>query len=283
MHQSNDSHYIPMTSVKSGSGEEVRPGVYYYTNQIVNIIMVGSPGDGNWVLIDAGMPTSGKEILSVAEERFGKGIKPACILLTHGHFDHVGSLVHLLEAWNVPVYAHPEEFPFLTGMQAYPEPDASVTGGLLAKISSFYPNEPIDITPALLPLPIDGSVPGLPGWKYIHVPGHAPGQVAFFRESDALLISADAFITVRQDSFYKVLIQQKEINGPPVYLTTDWQAAWDSVRRLAALNPQVVISGHGKYMEGAELVTGLQELVTDFATVAIPDDGKFVKDKTAYH
>lgn len=278
MEQSKDNKYIPMTSVNSGKGREVGVDVYYYTDQIVNLVMVGMPNEGNWVLIDAGMPKSGKEIIEVARERFGDR-PPVAIVLTHGHFDHVGSIVDLLYEWNVPVYAHPFEVPFLTGEQAYPEPDTSVEGGMLAKISSIYPNEPINIREKLELLPPDGSVPHLPGWQWIHVPGHSPGQVAFFREEDRLLISGDAFITVRQDSFYKVLIQDKEVNGPPRYLTTDWDAAWESVKRLQVLNPQTVIPGHGSAMEGEELKEGLQELVQGFRELAIPDHGKFVKNK----
>lgn len=274
MQQSDDNKLIPMTSVDSHKGRTLRPGIFYYTNQIVNIIMIGEAEQGDWVLIDAGMPKSGKEIIEAANERFNR--PPVAILLTHGHFDHVGSIVDLIQEWQVPVYAHKLEFPFLTGQQAYPEPDASVEGGLLAKISSIYPNEPIDITEHLKPLPEDGSVPFLPGWKWLHVPGHAPGQVAFFRNEDRLLISADAFITVRQDSFYKVLLQKKEVNGPTRYLTTDWLAAKASVLELQALQPLAVIPGHGTAMEGEELAAGLKDLADHFEEVAVPSHGKFV-------
>jgi glyoxylase-like metal-dependent hydrolase (beta-lactamase superfamily II) len=277
IHQSEDNKFIPMTSVSSGKLREVRSGIAYYTNQIVNVIFVGTPE--HWVLIDAGMPKSGDELRLASEDRFGSDSKPAAIILTHGHFDHVGSIVHLINQWNVPVYAHPLEFPFLTGEQSYPEPDVTVEGGMLAKISAIYPNEPINIKQVLKSLPDDMTVPELPGWKWIHVPGHSPGQVAFFRESDQTLVSADAFITVKQDSMYKVLVQKKEVCGPPVYLTTDWEAAWDSVKRLYALQPQLVVPGHGTAMEGEELTKGLKTLVEDFETVAIPSHGKFVKDK----
>jgi glyoxylase-like metal-dependent hydrolase (beta-lactamase superfamily II) len=266
-----------MTSVNSGKGREIGNDVYYYTNQIVNLVMVGAPASSEWVLIDAGMPKSGREIIEEARERFGDKA-PSCILLTHGHFDHVGSIVDLIYEWNVPVYAHPQEFPFLTGKQAYPEPDTSVEGGMLAKISSIYPNEPINITEKLMALPEDGSVPGLQDWRWIHVPGHSPGQVAFFRERDRLLVSGDAFITVRQDEFYKVLMQKKEVNGPPRYLTTDWDAAFESVKNLEALQPQIVIPGHGSAMDGEELRDGLRKLVENFEELAVPDHGKFVKD-----
>jgi glyoxylase-like metal-dependent hydrolase (beta-lactamase superfamily II) len=100
-----------------------------------------------------------------------------------------------------------------------------------------------------------------------------------FRESDRTLISADAVITVKQDSMYKVLVQKKEVCGPPVYLTTDWNAARRSVETLQSLQPELVIPGHGSAMEGEELAKGLNRLVEEFEELAIPDHGKFVGKK----
>ncbi len=71
-------------------------------------------------------------------------------------------------------------------------------------------------------------------------------------------------------------MQKKEVCGPPVYLTTDWQAAFDSVKTLEALQPQLVIPGHGTAMEGTELTEGLRRLINEFAEIAVPDHGKFV-------
>ncbi|RYZ59084.1 MAG: MBL fold metallo-hydrolase [Chitinophagaceae bacterium] len=277
MEQSKDNKVIPMTSVDSGKVREVASDVHYYTNQIVNLVFIGL-ADGEWVLVDAGMPKSGKAIREAAEELFGTK-PPQAIILTHGHFDHVGSIVDLILEWQVSVYAHPMEFPFLNGSQAYPEPDASVEGGMLAKISSYYPNEPVDIKEALQALPPDGTVPFLPEWQWVHVPGHSPGQVALFRSRDRLLISADAIVTVKQDSMYRVLVQKKEVCGPPVYLTTDWDAANESVQRLVALNPQTIIPGHGTAMEGEALQKGLQRLVKEWEEIAVPDHGRWVKEE----
>ena len=279
MQQNKDDKFIPMTSVSSGKGREVKDDVYYYTNQIVNVIFIGHPEDDNWVLVDAGMPKSASEIKTVAEKRFGKNSKPSAILLTHGHFDHIGSLIDLIKEWNVPVFAHPLEFPYLTGERSYPEPDTSVEGGLLAKVSFLFPRYPINIREVLQALPEDNSIPYLPDWKWIHTPGHSPGHVSFFREMDRLLISGDAFITVRQDSFYKVLVQKEEVNGPPRYLTTNWEAAWESVKKLEGLEPNVVISGHGQFLQGEKLTTGLKKLVEEFDKLAIPSFGKFVKEE----
>lgn len=277
MHQSEDSKYIPPTSDSEVKGREIKKDVYYCTTQISNVIFVGTPGEMDWVMVDAGMPGHASDILREAEYRYGK-IRPSAIILTHSHFDHIGSIADLLDIWDVPVYAHPLEFPYLTGEKNYSEPDFSVEEDLLAMMAFIYPDRPIDIANVLLPLPVDHNIPGMRGWKWIHTPGHSPGHVSFFRECDGMLISGDAFVTVHQDSLYKVLAQEPEISGPPVYLTIDWQDAWISVRKLEALHPETVISGHGEVMEGEELTLGLRKLVEEFDSRAIPEHGRFVEE-----
>lgn len=279
MKQSDDNKFIPMTALTSGEETAVRDDIYFLTDQIVNVVFIGKPQNKDWVLIDTGMPKSYKNIIEVAEKRFGKGNPPAAILLTHGHFDHVGGITDLAKEWKVPVFAHPLEMPFLTGKENYPEPDPTAEEGMLGKISSIYPTEPIDISEVLVELPADHSVPNLQDWSWIHTPGHSPGHVSFFRERDKSLIVGDAFITVRQDSFYKVLLQKKEINGPPRYLTPDWTSAKESVLKLEALHPEIAVCGHGPVMEGEELKEGLKRLATNFEEIAVPDHGKYVNKK----
>ncbi|GAB4075096.1 MBL fold metallo-hydrolase [Barrientosiimonas marina] len=278
MHEPEDSRFIPMTSVDSGYGREAAPDVYYYTDQIANVLFVGDPEQGEWVMIDAGLPGSADEIRAAAADRFGEDSRPSAIILTHGHFDHIGGLVDLVNTWQVPVYAHELEMPYLTGQKRYPKPDMSVEGGVLAKISGIYPNEPVDLADAVQPLPEDHTVPEMAGWEWFHTPGHSPGHVSLYRDDDSLLISGDAFITVRQDSFYNVLMQNTEVNGPPRYLTTDWEAARQSVEKLETLQPDCVVPGHGRAMEGADLAEGLHELVRTFDQTAVPDYGRFVDD-----
>ena len=276
MRQSKDYKFIPMTSLRDRLGEEVTEDVFYYTDQIANIIFIGLEQSKEWFLIDAGMPYGASEIIETAQKRFGMGSRPLAIMLTHGHFDHVGGLIELIDTWQVPVYAHPLEAPFLTGKQDYPKPDHTVEGGMLAKISAIYPHESLDIGDALKPLPENGEVPYLSEWRWIHTPGHAPGHVSFFRERDGLLIAGDAFVTVKQDSFYNVLMQRAEVNGPPVYLTTDWQKAKQSVEQLAQLPIEIAITGHGPAMHGEDLREGLNQLVHQFDEKAIPSYGKFI-------
>jgi glyoxylase-like metal-dependent hydrolase (beta-lactamase superfamily II) len=190
--------------------------------------------------------------------------------LTHGHFDHVGALASLARDWNVPIYAHPLEHPFLNGTRAYPRPDPTAGGGVMSLLAPLYPRGPIDVSPWLQALPPDGTVPGLPGWQWIHTPGHALGHVSFWREADRSMIAGDAFITTAQESAYAVLTQAPELHGPPMYYTPDWDAAADSVRRLAGLEPELVITGHGRPMAGAGMRKALRRLADRFGDVAVP-------------
>ncbi|RDW15938.1 MBL fold metallo-hydrolase [Oceanobacillus chungangensis] len=272
----NDYKFIPATSIGSGRGLEVLPDLYSHTIQIVNICLVGIPNTKDFVLVDAEMPDSADKIISVIEERFGANSRPKAIILTHGHFDHVGAIVELVKKWAVPIFAHELELPFLTGKMSYPKPDASVEGGLIAKMSPMFPNEPINLGENVQGLPADGSVPYMPGFRWIHTPGHSPGHISLFRDEDGTLIAGDAFVTVKQDSLYKVLTQELEVNGLPRYFTTVWNAARKSVEKLQSLKPRIAITGHGKPISGATLSNGLKKLVDEFDKIAIPDYGKFV-------
>jgi glyoxylase-like metal-dependent hydrolase (beta-lactamase superfamily II) len=237
--------------------------------RVLFVNLFGVISDGGWTLIDAGLPFSAGRIRSWVQEQFG-GKPPRAILLTHGHFDHVGAVKDLADEWNVPVYAHRLEAPFLTGQAQYMQPDPSVGGGFMALISPLYPRGPIDIKHRLQLLPEDGSVPTLPGWRAIFTPGHTPGHVSFFRESDRALLVGDAFCTTDQESFLAVARQAPMLQGPPAYFTPDWDQARDSVRKLAALRPHVVAPGHGLPMVGEELARKLEVLAEDFDRIARP-------------
>ena len=86
---------------------QVAPDLSYQRLLLVNVAYYGQPdaGPGGWVLIDAGVMGTYHTILGAAEKRFGAGNKPAAIVMTHGHFDHVGALKDLAEHWDVPIYA----------------------------------------------------------------------------------------------------------------------------------------------------------------------------------
>lgn len=256
--------------------EEIAPGLAGLRIGFVNVFGVTHP-DGSWTLIDAAIPHTAWRIRSWVDTTYG-GRAPNAIVLTHGHFDHAGNVQELAEGWNVPIYAHPLEFPYLTGERAYDPPNWKAGGGIQPLLAPLYPRGPINVGPHLRALPGEGaelSLAELPGWSLLHTPGHTPGHVSFFRASDRTLLVGDAFCTTKPESFFEAaLVQHPELHGPPSYFTPDWASARASVAKLAALHPSTVAPGHGKPLSGPEVSTGLQRLAADFDRVAIPDDVK---------
>lgn len=271
----NDHSMLKTGAVET---EEITPDILSLRTVMVNVQMIGTPGTGDWVLIDTGLGNFEGSIVEEAEKRFGK--PPVCIVLTHGHFDHVGNVKELADRWSVPVYAHRDELPFLTGKEDYPPGDPSVGGGLMARVAPMYPNKAIDLGSRIQPLPEDGSVPCLSEFKWLPTPGHSPGHISLFRERDRVLVAGDAVITVKQESALAVIGQEKELHGPPMYFTPDWDLARESVRRLSSLNPGVLITGHGVSMRGEELTASLERLARDFDRLAVPEQGRYVDKDT---
>lgn len=268
--------HAPGAEMQPGGGAsgQIARDVYCIPLSIVNAYLIGTRE--NFVLVDCGLYLSAGKILRAIAEHFGADARPSAIVLTHGHFDHVGALTQLIALWNVTVYAHRMELPYLDGRSSYPPPDPTVSGGAMALMSPLYPKAPLHIAEHVRALPEDGSVPGLSGWQWIHTPGHTPGHISLYRERDGVLIVGDAFVTTRQESAIAAFMQPVEINGPPAYFTPDWDAAKRSVWRLAELEPVIVATGHGRPLRGEPVRAALRELALGFDEIARPAHGRYV-------
>jgi glyoxylase-like metal-dependent hydrolase (beta-lactamase superfamily II) len=270
------SRFARMDSYPEYRIEDVSTDLARLRIAFVNVYFAGRTGSpGNWVLVDAGLAMGAAQILDVAAARFGKDARPHAIILTHGHFDHVGALEPLLAVWDVPVYAHPLELPFLSGRADYPPPDPTVGRGSMARLSPLFPERGIALGDRVRALPPSGAVPGLPGWRWIHTPGHSPGHVSLFRTSDRVVIAGDAITTTRQDHAFAVAVQREELNGPPSYFTIDWTKARRSVQTLASLQPTLLAAGHGTPLHGP-VTSDLHALAREFDQRARPRRGRYV-------
>lgn len=254
------------------AAREIAADLAFLRVSIANVYFAGNRE--KWILIDTGVPGHAAAILQAAQARFGENSRPRAIILTHGHFDHAGNAVELARHWDVPVYAHPLEFPYLTGASAYPRKDPTV-GGAMAFMSRFFPTRTVNVSEVLRDLPATGVVPGLEGWVALATPGHAPGHVSLWRERDATLVAGDAMATADLDSWLGVLTMNPVISRPVTPFTYDWTAARTSVQSLASLNPFVIAAGHGDPIAGPRVADELARFAREFTP---PEHGRYVPE-----
>ncbi|WP_309712160.1 MBL fold metallo-hydrolase [Armatimonas sp.] len=221
----------------------------------------GEPG-GEWALIDTGLPWHFSAIVREARRRYGK-TRPTGIYLTHGHYDHAGSAAALAAYWNVPVFAHEAELPFLTGQCDYPPADPSSCGGWLSLASRFASTHGKDLRPFVQALPPQPPLPITGGgeWAWIPLPGHTPGQVGFWHEESRTLIAGDALMNLSLDSWRP----RAGLSWPPQPFTTDWFAVRKSLEKIVALRPEALCFGHGEPISDPSLADQLADRTQYFA------------------
>ena len=89
----------------------------------------------------------------------------------------------------------------------------------------------------------------------------------------AWLLAGHTFCTTKPESFFEAAVaQEPHLHEPPAHLTSDWSAAHRSVKLLASLEPLIVVPGHGQPVDAADMPAALQELVSRFDEVSVPDN-----------
>jgi len=249
----------------------IAPDVGWLPISFANVYFIGRPG-GKWIVVDSGLPGRAREIMEAAEARFGAGSRPEAIVLTHGHTDHVGSALALAKGWDVSVYAHRLEMPYLTGKSPYPPADPTV-GGAIAFLSRFLPKPSHDLSEHLRQLQ-PGQVPGAPDWKWIATPGHSPGHISLSRPSDRVILAGDALATMNMDSWSGLFTGRQRLARAGAPFTMDWEATRSSLHELANLRPNVIGCGHGIPMYDVELPERLEAFAQRFRA---PRHGRYVQ------
>jgi glyoxylase-like metal-dependent hydrolase (beta-lactamase superfamily II)/ketosteroid isomerase-like protein len=221
----------------AADAELVAEGVWVVQGQPARCNVYLLEDQGGVTLFDAGARTMVRAV-AAAGAKLG-GI--ARIVLGHGHTDHRGVAPSL----GVPVLCHPEEVQ-----------DAEGSGGF-----RYWPDGlsglPFPLRPVhrMLhryawdggPVQISGTVregDEVAGFRVIDLPGHAPGQIGLWRESDRLALVSDCFYTLDmwgRDCAPRV---------PFDMYNFDTEQARASIRKLAALEPAAAWPGHAKPATG---------------------------------
>jgi glyoxylase-like metal-dependent hydrolase (beta-lactamase superfamily II) len=215
--------------------------------------------DGGVTAFDAGTRPMVSAIKEVAE-RLG-GLKR--VVLGHADSDHRGSAPHL----GAPVYVHPDDL----GAAGAPGPYRDywtmdeIEIGYSRWLYKHYLHRrwdggAIDVAGTV------GEGDEVCGFEVKHFPGHAPGMIGLWRESDGVAIVSDTVYLV--DAVRMRPMPELELDGVsgrrpsvphPVY-NWDTQVAAASVRKLAALGPRRIFPGHEQVLEGdPDVIGGLLE------------------------
>lgn len=176
------------------------------------------------VLIDAGRTWDRRRIFGELE-----GVEISALALTHVHPDHQGCAKAVCDAREVPLACHADDVDAMEGRRSVGS-GAALVPRLYDRIWTGPPHK---VDRALA----EGDE--VAGFRVVHAPGHAPGEVIYFRDSDRVAICGDV---VRNMSFLTGL---PGIRQPPDEMTYDPAENRRSIQKLAALEPSLILPGHG--------------------------------------
>jgi hydroxyacylglutathione hydrolase len=203
--------------------KEVAEGVWQLKGLPPNGINVFLLGD---VVVDAATKRAGRRILRQLEGR-----KVSAHALTHAHPDHQGVSHELCEELGIPFWvgerdADAAERPELIRER---QPDRAINR--LVWRAWAGPGHPVDRRLR------EGDE--VAGFQVLEVPGHSAGHVAYWRESDRVLVAGDVLNNM------EILTGIPGLHEPKTYFTPDPARNRESARRLGRLEPSVVLFGHG--------------------------------------
>jgi hydroxyacylglutathione hydrolase len=178
------------------------------------------------VLIDAGRRWDRRRIFAELD-----GVEISEVALTHVHPDHQGVAKDVCEARGVPLACHADDVEAMEGER--PVQEAAADSPVNRVIRALWEGPPYKVDRVLE----EGDE--VAGFRVVHAPGHARGEVIFFRDSDRVAICGDV---IRNLSYATGLPGIKE---PPDLFTYDPPENRRSIRKLAALEPSLILPGHG--------------------------------------
>jgi hydroxyacylglutathione hydrolase len=178
------------------------------------------------VLVDAGTRWDRGRVFSEIEGR-----DLSLLALTHVHPDHQGVAKDVCIARGIPLACHGDDVDAMEGRR--PVQEAAADNPINRIIAKLWQGPPHEVSRVIS----EGDE--VAGFRVVHAPGHARGEVIFFRDSDRVAICGDV---IRNLSYATGL---PGIREPPPVFTYDPVENRRSIRKLAGLDPALILPGHG--------------------------------------
>jgi hydroxyacylglutathione hydrolase len=223
----NEIGWKRATYIEEASELEVTPGIHLLESlRFANCYLIA--GD-ELTLIDTGLPRNAGKVLTYIAERLQRRRSDlTTIVLTHHHFDHTGSAAELRRLTNAKIAVHRDEIDYVTGAKTQAM-HKGLTGMLFKAASPFFKAAPIQ------PDIILGDGDAVAGLTVLHTPGHTPGSISLHDPGRRTLFVGDAIRYING-----------RILGPSEDFTMDMQQARRSIGKIAQLDFDVMLGGHGE-------------------------------------
>jgi len=208
---------------------ELAPGLWQlrgFPPQGINVYLMGD------VLVDAATKRAGRRILKQLEGR-----QVTAHALTHAHPDHQGASREVCTALGIPFWVGERDADAAEDPRLIKERQPQTKLNEVVARVWTGPGHPVDRRLR------EGDT--VAGFTVLDVPGHSAGHVAYWRESDRVLVLGDVLNNMN------ILTGRRGLYEPKWFFTPDPERNRESIRRVAALGPDLVCFGHGPPLRDA--------------------------------
>lgn len=218
---------------------EIIPGIHELRGRIVNCYLVVINED--IILIDTGLPGNSSKITKYVEnilKQTPQDIKT--IIITHNHFDHVGSLSKMKEITGAQVAIHTADADYIRGKEKHA--GGTFMNIIIKLLKTIYRTKPLE--PEILVK--DGDIIG--EYQVIHTPGHSPGSICLYNQYKRVIFVGDNLQYV-----------DGKLKSPGERLILEPEKYEASMKKLLDFDFEIILTGHT-----APVLSGGRELLEDF-------------------
>lgn len=217
---------------------EIIPGVHELCGRVVNCYLVVN--DDDIILIDTGLPGNSSKITGYLENLKHNPQDIKTIVITHNHFDHVGSLSKIKEITGAKVAIHPADADYIRGKAKHV--GSSFMNAMIKLLQVIYRTKPVE--PDILLK--DGDIIG--EYHVIHTPGHSHGSICLYNPENKVMLVGD-----------NLQYAKGKLQSPGEKLIPEPEKYEESMKKLLNYEIEVILTGHT-----APVTSGAKDLLEEF-------------------